>query len=304
MTAESAERAATGWREPQVTFSQQRNLYRYWTRFKRNRAAVLSACVLGMLMVLALLAPTINAELLKIDPNAIDLVNVRAVPSRAHLLGTDELGREVLARLLVGGRISLAVGLSVVAISAAIGLLVGLSAAYLGGLVENSLMRFVDTMLAIPSFYLALAVASMTRPSVLNVILIIALTSWMGSARLVRSEGLSLREREYVTAARCFGATDLYVILHHILPGVVPTLTVASTLGVAGAILTESGLSFLGVGVRPPMASWGSLLTNAQIYLWTTPLLAVYPGLLIMITVLALNFVGDGLRESLDPRLQ
>lgn len=189
-----------------------------------------------------------------------------------------------------------------VVIGSSVGLVYGLAAAYAGGIVYNALMRIVDTLLAIPTFYIILALAAVKRVSLFEVILFIALTSWMGTARLVRAEVLSLKEREYVVAASALGASALRTMVRHILPGVMPVVIVAATLGVGSAILTESSLSFLGVGIQEPLSSWGSLLTNAQYSVFRAQHLAIYPGLMIMLTVLSLNFIGEGLREALDPR--
>lgn len=277
---------------------------RGWARFARNRLALVSLVVSIMLLLMALLGTFINRHLLGTTPEAIDVSARLNGPSAEHPLGTDRLGRDVLARIIDGSQVSLSVAFLVICISNTVGLVVGGVAGYVGGLLDNILMRIVDALLAMPTLLLLLAILS-TKPQVgvPGIALIIGLTSWMGPARLVRGEFLAIRERDFVLAARSLGASDWHIVTRHIFPNVVPTLTVISTLGVAMAILTESSLSFLGLGVQPPQASWGEMLMGAQNYLWRNPLLAVWPGLFIMISVLAFNFVGDGLREALDPRL-
>jgi peptide/nickel transport system permease protein len=248
--------------------------------------------------------PVIQAYVLKTPPSAMDLNYLLSGSMPGHPLGTDYLGRDVAARLLSGARVSLSIGISCAIISGLIGLVVGMMGAYYGGWVDTMLMRFTDTMMSIPTFFVVLTVAALSAPSVLQIILLIGLLQWMYPARLVRSEVLSLQRQEYVVAAFSCGASDLRIMRRHVLPGVMPTLIVATTLAIAWAILTESALSFLGVGIRPPQASWGSMLSDAQMYLYSRPALAIYPGILIVITVLAINFLGDGLREAMDPRFQ
>ena len=282
----------------------QRSLLRQSLRlFSRDPKAVASAIVLVLLCVVTFGSPWINAYILKQDTESMEIPNFFARPSRQHLLGTDELGRDVLARLLDGGRVSLTVGLLSVVLSAVIGLAIGPTSGYFGGLVDNLLMRFTDTMLCLPTFYLILAVAALTAPSVTNVILLIAFTSWMTTARLMRAEFLAIKERDHVLAARCIGASTFRIMIRHILPNAVSTLIVATTLGVGYAILTESALSFLGVGIQEPQSSWGGMLSYAHHYFLSELRLAVYPGVLISATVLSFNFLGDALREALDPRL-
>ena len=275
---------------------------RRWQLFRMNRLAWYALFILAAILLTSVGSPLISAAL-KIDPNRIDAASILSPPDRVHPLGADRMGRDILARFLAGSRVTLSVGLLIVTVSAAFGMLVGLSAGYLGGQVDNVLMRITDTMLSIPTFYLILAIVSLSRLSVLNLVLIIGFTRWMGVARLVRSETLSLKEREYIIAARCLGATPSRIVLHHVLPGVVPTLIVVASLQVGYAILLESGLSFLGVGVPPPQSSWGTMLSYAQRDIWVRPLTAIVPGAAIMTTVLCFNFIGDGLREALDPRL-
>lgn len=275
-----------------------------WRRFRRNRLAAGSAFVLLTLLLMALLAPVINEVILGVSPEEIDAMRRLEGSSRDHLLGTDELGRDVLARLLMGARVSLTIGIMVMIVAVVIGVAVGGMAGYFGGLVDSGLMRVTDTLLATPTFYILLAMtAAVGALSIGGIALIIALTSWMGTARIVRAEILSLRERDFVTAARMLGARDVRVLIKHILPNAMPTVIVAGTLGVGIAILVESSLSYLGLGVQPPNSSWGTMLRNAQFYVWRAPLLAVYPGVGIMVAVLCFNFIGDGLREAFDARL-
>ncbi len=258
--------------------------------------------VLIVLVILTLFAPWINEFVLGVEADKIDVDKRFLGHSVGNWLGTDQYGRDLLARILIGARVSLTVGLSVVIIGSILGLLYGLLAAYSGGLVDSVMMRVVDTLLAIPTFYIILAVAAMRRVTLIEVILFIALTSWMGTARLVRAEVLSIKEREYILAANALGAGALRTMLRHILPGVMPVIIVGATLGVGGAIMAESALSYLGVGIQEPLASWGSLLRNASAYVYSSQQLVIYPGLMIMLTVLSLNFIGEGLREALDPR--
>jgi peptide/nickel transport system permease protein len=225
-------------------------------------------------------------------------------PSGAHPLGTDDLGRDVLARMLHGARISLSVGFVAESIAIGIGLVIGLLAGYYGGKVDSLLMRFVDIMLCFPTFFLILAVIAFIGPSIWNIMFIIGVTGWMGVARLVRAETLSLKERDFVAAARAQGAGTARILFRHILPNTLAPVLVAATLGVAGAILVESGLSFLGIGVQPPTPSWGNILTagkdNIEFAWW----LSLFPGLAIFLTVLGYNLLGEGIRDAVDPRLK
>ena len=272
-----------------------------WRRFAANRLSLIGLVMLAVLVVGSLAGPVVASRFFDLDPNTLSCMNLEK-PSAAHPLGCDPLGRDILARLLVGGRVSLAVGLLVALCTTVLGLVVGLASGYLGGLVDGLLMRFTDTMLAMPTFFIVLAAAAFIGPSLVNTILIIGLTQWMVTARLIRSECLAIREKEFILAARVAGHTDLGVI-RHILPNVLSTVIVVATLAVATGILTESALSYLGLGIQPPQASWGSMLSNAQSYIFVESMQGVYPGLLIVLTVLAVNFVGEGLREALDPRL-
>lgn len=253
-----------------------------------------------ILFITAIFAPLLSPY----DPNSINVKHILEPPGRTHPLGTDDLGRDILSRMIWGARISLAVGFVAVGISTMVGILLGAVSGYYGGWTDRVLMRFVDIMLSIPTFFLLLAVIAFLEPSIWNIMIVIGLTSWMGVSRLVRAEVLSSKEREFALAARAIGAGDLRMIFKHILPNSMAPVLVSAVLGVAGAILVESALSFLGIGVQPPTASWGNILTagkdNIEIAWW----LSVFPGLAILITVLAYNLLGEGIRDSIDPRLK
>ncbi len=269
-------------------------------RLLRNRLAAAGGIVILLLFVVAAFPSLLTDR----DPNRIDILRVLEPPSADHPLGTDELGRDVLSRMAHGARISMEVGFVATGIATAIGLLVGLVAGFYGKWVDAVLMRFVDIMLCFPSFFLILAVIAFLGPSILNIMAVIGLTSWMGAARLVRAEMLSLKERDFVAAARAQGAGDLRIIFRHILPNALAPILVWATLGVAGAILVESSLSFLGIGVQPPTPSWGNILTagkdNIEFAWW----LSVYPGLAILVTVLGYYLLGEGIQDAADPRLK
>jgi peptide/nickel transport system permease protein len=272
----------------------------FWVRLWRNRLAIS-----GLALVLGLFAVALLARwLAPYDPDFIDLKQVLMPPSPAHLLGTDTLGRDVLSRIIFGARVSLLVGFVAVGIATLIGVLVGALAGYYGGVLDQILMRLVDLMLCFPTIFLILAVIAVLGPSIWNIMAVIGLTGWMGVARLVRAEFLSLREREFVVAARALGASDVRLIWRHLLPNALTPVMVSATLGVAGAILVESSLSFLGLGVQPPTPSWGNMLTmgkdNIEIAWW----LSVFPGLAILVTVMSYNLLGEGIREAIDPRLR
>jgi peptide/nickel transport system permease protein len=269
-------------------------------RFLRNRIAVAGLCAVVLLFAVALLAGTIAPY----PPDDIDTSNILAPPTREHLLGTDILGRDVFSRILHGASVSLSVGFVAVGISSLIGIILGAVSGYYGGWPDRIIMRFVDIMLCFPSFFLILAVIAFVGPSIWNIMIVIGVTSWMGVTRLVRAEFLSIRERDFVTAAVSQGAGDVRIIFLHILPNAMAPILVAATLGIASAVLVESGLSFLGIGVQPPDPSWGNMLTegkdNIEIAWW----LSVFPGLAILITVMGYNLLGEGIRDSLDPRLR
>jgi peptide/nickel transport system permease protein len=250
------------------------------------------------IFLLAMLAPIIAP----FDPDDINVKAILLAPSFDHWMGTDGLGRDVLSRMLYGGRISLLVGLVAVGISTTIGIVLGAIAGYYRGWVDTVIMRLVDVMLSIPSFFLILAVIAFLTPSIIHVMIVIGLTSWMGVTRLVRAEFLSLSGREFVQASRTLGAKDARLIFTHLLPNSLTPIIVSSVLGIAGAVLMESGLSFLGLGVQAPQASWGNILTDGKDYIQFAWWLSLFPGLAILITVLGYNLLGEGLRDALDPR--
>ena len=248
----------------------------------------------------ALFAPLIAPY----DPTALDIEKMLSAPNVEHLLGTDALGRDVLSRLLYGGRVSLWVGFVSVGISISIGISLGLCAGFLGGLVDELVMRLVDIMLCFPSFFLILAVIAFMEPSLNNIMIVIGLTSWMGVARLVRAETLSLKERDFIAASRLAGSGKIKIMFKHILPNALAPVLVSATLGVAGAILVESSLSFLGLGVQPPDPSWGNMLLEGKEVMEVAWWLWFFPGMSILITVLGYNLLGESLRDILDPRLK
>ncbi len=272
----------------------------FWKYFKRNRLAVG-----GLLMILLIFFVAGSASLIAPhDPGKTNVSLKLKPPSFQHLLGTDQLGRDVFSRMLYGSRISLSVGFVAVAISIFIGILVGAVAGYYGRWVDSVLMRFVDIMLCFPTFFLILTVVALLGPSIFNIMLVIGITSWMGTSRFVRAEFLSLRERDFVQAARALGVKDRRIIFKHILPNGLAPVFVTATLDVATAILVEAGLSFLGFGVQPPAPSWGNILTEGRTYIFDAWWLTLFPGFAILITVLSFNLLGEGLRDALDPRLR
>ena len=284
-------------------------------RFLRHRLAVASAALLAVLAVLSLAAPLFETWL-ALDANTVDLFNRFAPPSTDHPLGTDEAGRDVLLRLLYGGRVSLFVGISAALTAAILGTTIGLLSGYFGGALDAIFMRVTDGVIALPLLPLLIVLAALDLEklgfsaaaaqsegaSLYRIVVIVALVGWTTVARLVRATALSLRERQFVLAAKAQGASAARIMAVHILPNLASPIIVATTLSVGNVILLESVLSFLGLGIQPPLPSWGNLLTNAQELIWDAPALAVYPGLAIFVTVIAFNFVGDGLQDALDPR--
>jgi peptide/nickel transport system permease protein len=272
----------------------------FWRYFKRNRLAVGGSIIILITLLIAGSAALIAPR----DPGKTDVSLKLKPPSLHHYLGTDQLGRDVFSRMLHGAKVSLSVGFVAVAISILIGILVGAVAGYYGGWVDALLMRFVDIMLCFPSFFLILTVVALLGPSLFKVMVVIGITSWMGTSRFVRAEFLSLRERDFVQAAKALGVRDPRIIFRHILPNALAPVFVTATLDVASAILVEAGLSFLGFGVQPPAPSWGNILTEGRTYIFDAWWLTVFPGLAILITVLSFNLMGEGLRDALDPRLR
>lgn len=286
-----------------------------WRRLLRHRLAQASLAFLILMLVLALAAPLIAAAR-GVDPTATDLFRRFEPPSAQHWLGTDDLGRDLLQRLLDGGRVSLLVGLAGAILSAVLGAVIGVTAGYLGGRFDGLLMRFTDGVISLPLLPLLIVLAAIDPAklgiprelaqsetfSLYRIVAIVALTGWTTAARLVRAETLSLKTRDFARAARALGARPLRIMYRHILPNAAGSLVVATTMSAGALILLESTLSFLGLGTQPPAASWGNMLTGAQELLHEAPLLALWPGLLIFLTVMAFNFVGDGLQDALDPR--
>lgn len=272
----------------------------FWYQFRKNKLAVIGGAMVVLLFLLAALAPWLSPY----DPTGIDLKKVLDPPSSRHLFGTDPLGRDVLSRIIWGSRISLLVGFVSVGIATIIGVFLGSLAGYFSGKIDSLIMRLVDVVLCFPVLFLLIALIVYVEPSIWKVMAVIGATGWTGVARLVRAEILSLKEREFVLAARALGASDFRVLFRHILPNSLAPVLVSITLGIPAAILTESSLSFLGLGIQPPTASWGNMLTagkdNIEFAWW----MSVYPGLAILITVLVYNLLGEGLRDALDPRLR
>ena len=282
-----------------------------WRRFRKHKLAVVGMISIGLLVLVAVLAPVIATY----DPLRIVLKEKNMGPSAQHWLGTDDLGRDMLTRLMYAGRISLLVGFSVTMLSQALGVMVGAVAGYFGGWVDSILTRFLDFMTTLPSLPLLMVLQKILSgieipflpreaTSVAIMIGILTLLGWMGPARLVRGQILSLKNQDFAEACRAMGVSDIRIILRHMIPNSMAPIIVSATLGVGGTIIVESGLSFLGFGVQPPTPTWGNMLQNVQKDMWIAPWKAFYPGLLIFLTSLSFNFMGDGLRDALDPRLK
>jgi peptide/nickel transport system permease protein len=292
----------------------------FWKRLRKNKFAVMGLFVLIFLYTVCFMAPIIAPYPEEGTPDDIMLIdrapsfrsyedfniNLETVTYKPNFFGRDELGRDVFSRCLYAGRVSLTIGFVSVGISVLIGTVWGCIAGYYGGWVDNIMMRIVDAIMCIPTFLLLVTVMSLFKPNIFNVMIVLGITGWTGIARYVRAEFLSLMKRDYAEAAKSIGAKDARIIFRHILPNAMAPIIVAATMGIAGAILSESSLSFFGLGVQPPFASWGNMLTNAQELntMLLSPWKAFYPGVLIFITVLSFNFFGDGLRDALDPRLK
>jgi peptide/nickel transport system permease protein len=271
-----------------------------WQRFLRNKLGTVGAVVVVVLVLLAAFAPTVAPR----SPLYIDMSYKFAPPGQhGFVLGADELGRDVLSRLLHAGRVSLSVGLITALIAMLVGSILGATAGYYGGGWDVAIMRLADVLLSMPTIFLLLALSAFLRPTMFAITLIIGLNSWMAVARLVRGQILALKQQEFIAAARAIGSTDTRLIFRELLPNALAPVLVAATLTVATAILLESSLSYLGYGIQPPTASWGNMLNNAQTYVFYAPWAAVFPGIMITLTVLSFNFAGDGLRDALDPRL-
>lgn len=272
-----------------------------WRRYRQHVPALIGSGVLLALILLAILASQVTSGR---DPYISDLQNFRASPSMTYPLGTDAIGRDVFSRLVYASRVSLSVGLVAVSIYLVIGTVLGVIAGYIGGAVDSFVMRLADVILSFPLLMLIIVIVSVIGPSIYNVMVVIGLLGWPSVCRLVRGNVLSLREQEFVVAARAAGVRDFQIAFRHILPNTIAEVVVAGTFGVANAILLEAGLSFLGLGVQPPMSSWGNMLIDAQslTILESMPWLWVPPGMMIALSVLSINFIGDGLRDALDPR--
>jgi len=273
-------------------------------RLLRDRLTIAAILVLGILVVLSILAGVISTHVLHWDPNSTDLMVTFQTPSSTHLLGTDQLGRDQLTRLLFGGRVSLAIGFSGSLIAMTLGVFIGITAGFFGGIVDDLIMFFINTLQSIPTLFLLLIIVALFSPSAIWLTMIFGFLGWMNVSRIVRGEVFSVRERDYVIAARALGSSELTIMLRHILPNIIPIVIIIAARDIGTLILSESALSFLGLGIQPPTATWGNMLSKAQQYFILGPHLVIFPGLLITITVLSLYLVGDGLRDALDPRLK
>jgi peptide/nickel transport system permease protein/oligopeptide transport system permease protein len=270
------------------------------TAYRRNRLATLGAVIVVVLVLMAVFAPLLSPY----DPFEIDLDAMTQAPSHAHWLGTDQFGRDLLTRIMFGTRISLWIGIVPTLLSMALGTALGLIGGFYGGWIDTAIMRLCDMVLAFPSLLLAMVVMYTLGASLVNIFIALAVVGWAGTARVVRAQVLSLREKEFVEAARAIGVRNRVIMVRHILPNCLPALIVLFTLGIPGAIMSEATLSFLGVGAQPPTPSWGLIITSGKEYLFSAPWIAIAPGVFILITVLAFNFMGDGFRDALDPYMK
>ncbi len=271
---------------------------RVWRRLRRHRLALASVALVGVVALLCVAAPLLAPR----GFEAIDLAHIRQPPSPAHWMGTDDLGRDLLTRVLYGGRVSILIGLLAAVVGTGVGAAVGSVAGYYGGRIDNLLMRATDVAWSIPTLPLLIVLTAWSHAAVASMAVIIGLLSWMATARVVRGEVLTLRELPYIEAARSLGFSNPRIILRHLLPGALGPIVVGATLAVGNAIVLESSLSFLGLGVQPPTPTWGNMLQDAQANMATQPWLTIFPGLSILLVVLAINFIGDGLQDALDPK--
>ena len=271
----------------------------YFRRILDNKLVLIGSSVILALILIAIFAPFFAPY----DPVEQNLIERLQSPSSKHIFGTDDLGRDVLSRMIYGTRVYLSVGFVAVSITVIIGTILGLLAGYSGKISDNIIMRFVDIMLCFPSFFLILMVIAFLGPSIYNIMIVIGLTSWSGLARLVRGEVLSIKEREFIYSAEISGLSGMRIMFVHILPNVIGPIVVSATLGIAGAILSEAALSFLGLGVQPPTASWGNILTSGKDYLHIAWWLSLFPGLALLLTILSFNLAGEGLRDVFDPKV-
>ncbi|MBI1794127.1 MAG: ABC transporter permease [Chloroflexi bacterium] len=271
---------------------------RVWRRFRRHRLAMAGVVLASLIFAMVIFAPVFTPNL----PNKQDLKHRLAAPDLAHFMGTDELGRDVFSRVLFGGRISLLIGLSAMAVSVSVGTLIGSISGYFGGRVDTAIMRIIDIIISFPTLFLLIMLASFLGSNIVIVILVIGLLSWMRVARLVRAGFISIKERDFIMAARALGSSSSRMVFGHLLPNSLGPIIVAATIDVSGAILTESALSYLGLGIQPPQATWGNMLRFAQDQMAVAPWTAIFPGLMIFLVSIAINFIGDGLRDAFDPR--
>jgi len=277
-------------------------LQRLWRRFSSHRLAVFGGCIVSILLISTIFAGLISPH----DPLDLDTSRrfIQPFTNTQFILGTDEMGRDTFARMLHGGRISLIVGIAAMFATVVTGLLVGLISGYYGGKIDSILMRFTDTILCFPQVFLLLILAAFITPTVISIALIIGFTSWMEVARIIRAQIQYIKKQDFIEASFALGASGSRIMFRELLPNAMAPVLVSATLNVANAVLMESYISFLGYGIQPPLASWGNMLTNAQAYFDLSPWLAILPGLMITLTVMSFNFLGDGLRDALDPRLK
>lgn len=269
-------------------------------QLKKDKLAMIGAIIIFFLAVIAILAPHITPY----DPIELDLESRLSSPGGNHLMGTDNLGRDVLSRIIYGARISLSMATVVVVIVMLLGIAMGTTAGYFGGIIDGIIMRVVDVLLAFPNIILALVIAGILGPSLTNVMIALGAIWWVSYARIIRGSVLSVKEKEFVEAARAMGSSDAYIAIRHVLPNVLSPVIVLATLDMGHIILSIAALSFLGLGAQPPIPEWGTMLNEGRPFMETAPHLMIFPGLMIMITVLAFNFIGDGLRDALDPRMK
>ena len=275
-----------------------------WERLRSNPFGMVAGALILIFALIAVLAPVFSAVLTHYQPQTVDLSSTFKAPGGVHILGTDELGRDTLTRLIWGGRVTLGIAFLTVGMSLTVGTAVGMAAGYYGKWIDDLLMRFVDTVLAIPAIFLFILMSILIRPNAVTLAAIIASVGWGNVARLVRGEVLSVKQRDFILATRSIGARDFRMMLRHLLPNVLPVLIVAASLGVGQIILIEAALDFLGLGIQPPTPSWGNMLTNAESYFFHSVWLVYIPGIMIFVTVLASNIFGNAIRDAFDPRLK
>jgi peptide/nickel transport system permease protein len=269
-------------------------------RFTQNKAAMTCAFVIALFILVAIFAPFLAPY----DPNAIDLKSILKNPTAAHPFGTDELGRDILSRVIYGARVSIVVGLVTTSISTLLGIVLGAVAGYRGGLTDIVISRLMEIFSAFPDILFAVGVMFILGPGVINLFIALGILGWVGTARLIRGQVMQLKEKEYIEAARASGASGFWLIIKHLIPNCVSTIIILVTMGIPGAMMSEAALSFLGLGVQPPNPSWGSMINMSRTYIRTLPTYSIFPGVAMIIVVLAFNIFGDGLRDALDPRLK